>query len=214
MSFPPGVLSTWVPAPYSDYAFEKFGVGDIWQDPAGDYWAPILLAPLAIKDLACPTWGLRISTSTDGTVITTIGPLWLPLIILPMQAFSLDPTWAVVCTGILTDPSTLSTFGLSDPPIALTPGLGLVPQPISSVVAPMSLPAANVADPTMVQDSPLAPSALVAKPASWPADPAGSSARTGDPVGDSPSSLLASLGDPARPASLPDGPLASLINRG
>ena len=213
MSFPPGVLSTWVPAPQSDYAFEQFGVGDTWQDPVGDEWAPILSAPLVIKDLACPTWGLGTSTSADGTVITTIGPPWLPLIIPPMQAFSLDPTWAVVCTGILTDPSALSTFALFDPPIALTPGLGLVPQPAASVIAPTSLPAPNVAGPTTVQEKSVVPSLSVAKPASSPADPAGPPARTGDPVGDRPSSLLDSSGGQARPAYSYEGSPTSPTNK-
>ena len=210
MSFPPGVLETWKPGPASDYdEYETFAVGDVWQDPIQDPNAPIFSAPLAIRDLACPTWGLGRNTNANGTVITTIGPPWLPLIIPPVQAFTLDPTWASICSGILTDQFELTTFALFDPPIALTPGLGLVPQPAASVIAPTSLPAPNVADPTTVQEKSVAPSISVAKPASSPADPAGPPARTAEPVENSASSLLASSGDPARPASLHEEPLAS-----
>ena len=215
MSFPPGVLETWKPGPASAYnEFETFAVGDVWQDPIQDPNSPIFSAPLAIRDLACPTWGLGRNTNANGTVITTIGPPWLPLIIPPIQAFTLDPTWASICTGILTDPFELTTFALFDPPIVLTPGLGLVPQPVASVVAPTSLPALNVADPTTLQDKTLAPSTSVAKPASSPANPAGSPARTGDPVGNSPSSLLASSGGQASPASPHEGSPASPTNKG
>ena len=214
MSFPPGVLETWKPGPASAYdKDETFAVGNVWEDPIQDPNVPIFSAPLAIRDLACPTWGLGTNISADGTVITTIGPPWLPLIIPPVQVFSLDPTWASICTGILTDHFGLLTFALFDPPIALIPGSGLVPQPMVSIVAPTSLPAPNQADPTTVQDKPVAPSFAVAKPASSHTDPAGPPARTRDPLGNSPSSLLASSGDPARPASLHDGNLASPTNK-
>ena len=192
MSFSPGVLETWRPGPASAYDGETFALGDVWQDPIQDPNAAIFSAPLAIGDLACPTWGLGTNTSADGTVMTTIGPPWLPLIIPPVQAFSLDSTWASICTGILTDQFELLTFVLFDPPIALIPRPGLVTQPGGPVVAPTSLPAPNYADATTVQDKPVAPSFAVAKPASSPADPVGPPASTGDPVGNSPSSLLAS----------------------
>ena len=214
MSFPPGVLETWKPGPASAYdKGETFAVGDVWVDPIQDPNVAIFSAPLAIRDLACPTWGLGTNTSADGTRTTTIGPPWLPLIIPPVQVFSLDSTWASICTGILTDQFELLTFALFDPPIALIPGPGLVPQPVAPVVAPTSLPAPNDADPTTVQDKPHGPSFTIAKPASSPADPAGSPVRTGDPVGKSPSSLLASSGNPATPASLHEGPLASSTDK-
>ena len=205
---------TWKPGSPGDYGIDDtFAVGDVWQDPITD-GTSIISAPFVINDLACPTWDLETNTSADGTGITTIGPPWLPLIIPPIQIFSLNPTWASICTAILTDQLALVTFALFDPPIALTPGLGLVPQPVPSVVAPTSLPASNVADATTVQDTAAASSIAVAKPASSPADPAGSPARTGDPVGNSPSSLLPSSGGQARPASPHEGSLASPTNTG
>ena len=163
-----------------------------------------ILAPLTISDLACPTWGLGRSTPADGTVITTIGPPWLPLIAPPMEAFSLDPTWALLCTGILTDRFDLSTFALFDPPIALTRGSGLVPGLSVPVIASTSVPAPNHADPTTLSDIRVAPSTRAAKPASSPVDPTGPAARTGEPLGDSPSpSLAIASGDPTRPESPP-----------
>ena len=214
ISFPPGALSTWKPGPAGDYAGgETFAVGDVWHDPITDNVAPIISAPLVIKDLACPTWGLGRKTNDDGSVITTIGLPWLPLIIPPIQAFILDPTWASICTGILTDQFKLTTFALFDPPIALTPGLGLIPQPAASVITPTSLPAPNVAGPVTVQEKSVVLSISVAKPASSPADPAGPPARTGDPVGDRPSSLLDSSGGQARPAYSHEGSPASPTNK-
>ena len=204
-----------MPGPSSSYESEEtFAVGDVWQDPIEDPNVAIFSAPLAIRDLACPTWGLGTNTSADGTVITTIGPPWLPLVIPPVQVFSLNSIWASRCTGILTDQFELSTFALFDPPIALTPGLGLVREPVPPVIVPTHLPAPNVADPTTLQDKTLAPSTSVARPASSPADPAGPPARTGDPVGNSPSSLLASSGGQARPAAPHEGSPASPTNKG
>lgn len=53
-----------------------------------------VLAALDVKDLACPTWGLGRVTSANGTVVTTIGPPYLPLIVPPNQALTLDPASA------------------------------------------------------------------------------------------------------------------------
>lgn len=205
MTFPPGALSTWKPPSAAAYAEGiDFAVGDVWMDPIGLLGGGNtgILAPLTINDLACPTWGLGRSTSADGTVITTIGPPWLPLIAPPMAAFSLDPTWALLCTGMLTDEFALSTFALFDPPVALTRGSGLVPAPLVPVVVPTSLPAPNHADPTTLPDVQVAPSTGAAKPASSPVNPAVPPARTGDPLGDSPSpSLAIASADPTRPGS-------------
>ena len=214
MTFSPGVLSTWKPLPSSDLdPIFKFEIGDVWESPQGlaGQVAGSIVAPLNVKDLACPTWGLGIpSTSADGTVVTTIGPPWLPLIIPPIEVFSLDPTWASRCTGLLTDPFNMNTFILYDPPIALTRVSGLVPAPVGPVVAPTLMPAPNNADPTTMPERSIAPSSTAAKPAISPMDPADPPARTGYPGQDSsiPSLGLAS-GGPAIPASPPGDPIAT-----
>lgn len=181
LSLPPGRLSTWQPVnPYDDSGEAIFTVGQIWNDPKGgniewdiDFTEGI--APIDIKDLACPTWGLGFSTSDDGTVITTIGPPYLPIVIPPMDVFSLDPAWASACTGMYTDQAGETTLALFDPPIALTPAALLLPTPTA--------PAAP-ADPTTIPEQ-TSPSAKAAKPAPLPNDPA-VPAKTGDPGRDSP----------------------------
>ena len=98
LSLPPGGLSTWQPVnQYDDSGIDIFAVGNIWNDPMGgniqrDIDFGVGIAPINMKDLACPTWGLGFSTSIDGTVITTIGPPYLPIVIPPMSVFSLNPT--------------------------------------------------------------------------------------------------------------------------
>ena len=205
MTFPPGALSTWKPNSAAADVYDiGFAIGDVWTDPIGLVGGGDtgILAPLTIKDLACPTWGLGRSTSADGTVITTIGPPWLPLIAPPMEAFSLDPTWALQCTGMLTDEFWLNTFALFDPPVALTRGSALVPAPIVPVIAPTSVPAPNHADPTTLPDIQVAPATGAAKPASSPVDPAGPPAKTGDSLENSPGpSLAIASADPGRPES-------------
>ena len=74
-------------------------------------------------DLACPTWGLGRSTSADGSVITTIGPPWLPLIAPPMELFSLDPTWASLCNNPASDP--VDPPSGQDSPVARKPDIAL-----------------------------------------------------------------------------------------
>ena len=153
-----------------------FTDGQIWNDPKGgniqgeiDFTEGI--APIDVKDLACPTWGLGYSTSDDGTVITVIGPPYLPIIIPPMNVFSLDPTWASACTGMYTDPAGETTLALFDPPIALTPAALLLPTPTAR---------STFAGPTTVGEQ-ASPSSKSAKPASLPNDPIAPPARTADP---------------------------------
>ena len=208
MTFAPGVLSTWRPPPTSETTYPSwmsYAVGDVWLDPIGD---PDIdesdnFFPLNVADLACPSWGLGTNTSADDTVVTTIGPPWLPVIVPPVEVFSLDPTWALHCTGMLSDPFIMSSFVLFDPPVALTRGSGLVPAP-----------APNKADPTTVPDKQAAPSTAAAKPANPPVVPADPPARTEDPGRESPRpSLAIASGDPARPASPPGEPVATPTNK-
>ena len=172
---------------------DNFTLGEVWSDPSGQGIHPQDIKPLNVRDLACPTWGLGLSTSANGDIITTIGPPWLPLILPPMEIFSLDSKWASECTGFWSDFWTLDTLFLFDPPIALTPAALLAPTPLTR-----SIPA----DPTTVSERP-SNSAGIARPASVPSDPAASPAKTGDPGKGS--AVIASV----NPASLPDSPAVS-----
>ena len=197
----PGKLSTWTPGTENYGDPNDFTVGAFWYLHADDHDLGAGIAPLKIQDLACPTWGLGESTSSDGTVYETIGPPWLPLIVPPMEMFTLDPVWSALCTGILSDHYALTTFGLIDPPIALTPAALLLPTPVAS-----STPVPTPADPTTIPGRATLP-ATAAKPASLPNDPVAPPARTGDPGKDdpTPSPVVASAG----PASFPDNSAGS-----
>ena len=78
ITLPPNVLSTYVPPSYS--------IGSTYTDPNVDLDPRGFLGdakPLTIADLQCPTFGLGVGTSADGSVYTTVGPPWLPIIIPP-----------------------------------------------------------------------------------------------------------------------------------
>lgn len=176
----PGELSTWAPRSeyLSDYSTgEVFDTSNLDSDEvfAGD------MEPLLVRDLACPTWGLGFTTSSDGTLVATVGSPYLPLII-PAQAFTLDPTWSAFCTGLMTDVFEPGSFMMFDPPTVLTP--------VSNMVAPpKSKPAMAQASPTTAPASQLAPSADPVKPASPPTNHQAPPAETGDPVAGSKASL-------------------------
>ena len=210
MSFPPGGLSTWKPPDASDGG-SLFTVGGIYFDPnAGSFDSDVgSFNPLNVKDLVCPTWGLGISgTSDNGIVVKTIGPPWLPLISPPTEVFSLDPTWALLCTGMMTDPMNIPSLALFDPPIALTPGLGLVAPPVVSSFGPTSVPASNFAYPTTVKEGTYKTEA--AKPASSPGDLADPPARTGAPgLGNFDPSLAIVSNSPAESEAPPGEPVAT-----
>ena len=213
ISFPPGGLSTWKPPPPGPFV-PNFAIGAVWIDPPIEVTG--ILAPLTINDLACPTWGLGRSTQADGKVVTTIGPPWSPVIAPPVEAFSLDSTWASLCTGMLTHSLITETLGWNLAPIALNArgGLGLVPAPVIPIGTPTSVPAPNHADPTTVPNEQLAPSTVAARPSYSPLGPADPPARTGDPIGDSPNpSLAIAPANPARPGSPPGGPIAAPTNK-
>ncbi len=125
---------------------------------------------------------------------------WLPLIVPPVNIFSLDPTWSSVCTGIFSDNFGLTTFALFDPPIALTPAPLLLPTP--------------PARPTTSVPEQATPSREAAKPASLPNDPA-APAKTGDPGKETATKPPAiASADPAGSASLPENSAASSKNEG
>lgn len=211
ITLPPGGLTTWRPEASDNYfnnnepnGIDTFTVGEVWSYPNVDYQGdPQEYQPLNVQDLACPTWGLGKSTSADGTVVTTIGPPWLPLIVPPMNIFSLDPVWSAGCTGILSGFYGMTTFALFDPPTALTPAPLLLPTPPAR-----STPALAPADPTFVPAQ-AKPSTEAAKPASLPNDPA-APAKTGDPGKNTPTQLA----NPAGSANLPKNSVASSNKEG
>ena len=169
ITLPPGGLSTWKPPVNKWYNnYDMYTIGEVWYDPSGHFNMPIAhgIAPLNLKDLACPTWGLGRSTSIDGTIITTIGPPWLPLVVPPTEVFTLDPIWASQCTGFLTDQFALTTFALFDPPIVLTPAALLLS---TSFVYPMPTPVPLSGAPTTTSERATF-SRNPPKPASLPAD--------------------------------------------
>ena len=198
----PGELSTWSPVGIDT---DSYTAGEIWEDPSAipDPDDPDAfedgIAPLEIQDLACPTFGLGISTSADGTVITTVGPPWLPLVVPPMNIFSLDPIWAALCTGVLGDSWGQTAFALFDPPIALTPASSLLPTPKTR---PTPTPVPIPAGPTTVPER-ATPPAGTAEPASLPNDPVSPPVRTGDPAASLPPDSVASPQNKGDPSSDP-----------
>lgn len=199
----PGELSTWNPIGmgYGD----SYTVGEIWEDPSAipnpddpDAFEDGI-ALLEIQDLPCPKFGLGRSTSADGTVITTVGPPWLPLVVPPMKIFSLDPIWAALCTGVLGDSWGQTAFALFDPPIALTPASLLVP---TTKTHPTPTPVPIPAGPTTAPER-ATPSAEAAKPASSPNDPISPPVKTGDPAVIPPPNSVASPQNKGDPSSDP-----------
>ena len=220
LTLSPGALTTWRPPPFGVENDDKlhFFVGDVWSPK--EAWFELLgsvdveyIAPLDVKDLACPTWGLGTSTAANGTIFTTVGPPWLPLIQPPMDMFSLNPTWAAICTGIYSDYIAMSTLDLFDPPVALTPAPMLLPNTLPRPVSKPA-PAPAPADPTTIFMQ-ASPSANPAKPAPIPYNPSAPPAETSDPRKGSPqNSPTVASADPGGSASLPDGPADSSDNKG
>ena len=128
---------------------------------------------------------------------------WLPLIVPPINIFTLDPKWSSLCTGIFSDNFGLTTFALFDPPIALTPAALLLPTPPARPT-----PAPAPADPTLVPAQ-AKPSTEAAKPASLPNDPAAPT-ETGDPGKSTPTQSA----NPAGSANPPENSVASSNNQG
>ena len=215
LTLPPGVLTTWRPPPYGveDDDTSNWFIGDVWSpdDAIIELFNDVqYTAPLDVNDLACPTWGLGLSTATDGSIFTTVGPPWLPLIQPPTEMFSLNPTWAAMCTAIDNNFLFMTALDLFDPPFALTPAPLLVP---TTIPRPVFKPAPAPADPTSVPRQ-VNPFTEAAKPASLPSDPA-APAETGNYGKNTPvqSPDIASP-DPAGSANLPENPVAPSNNEG
>lgn len=148
ITLPPNVLSTYVPPSYS--------LGSTYTDPNvqnGPEGFVGRAEPLKIADLQCPTFGLGVGTSADGSVHTTVGPPWLPIIIPPPQVFTLDPTWESICTD-LASYYVFESFAIFDPPFALAQKSYLVPPspaaPSPKLKGPPNIPA----NPTAAYDPP------------------------------------------------------------
>ena len=230
ITLPPNVLSTYIPPDYS--------IGSTYTDPNvhdGPDGFVGRAEPLKIADLQCPTFGLGVGTSADGSVYTTVGPPWLPIIIPPPELFTLDPVWESICTD-LASYYVFYSFAIFDPPFALTPASSLVPPSPGASPSKLEGPPHVPANPTEAYDppatylpdlsgssstpadlvavpvgSPLPPQetpANAAQPAAVPLDPAVKPTTTPDPPSKSP--LEPSEGDIAQSGS--SGPGSFILN--
>ena len=200
----PGEVFTWAPSSESLSYYSTGAVFDTSNQDSDDVFAGEM-KQLLLKDLACPTWGMGFITSADGSLVATVGSPYLPLIVPPAQAFTLDPTWSAMCTGLMTDLFEGGTFMIFDPPTALTPASNMV-------AAPKSTPAMTKASPTTAPESQPTASAVPVKPAPPPTNHEAPPAETGDPVAGSkasstgprseePSSFVSHTNDPIQSTS-------------
>ena len=134
-------------------------------------------------------------STSAGTVFPTVGPPFLPLIIPPAQAFTLDPTWSALYTALMNDVFESGTFWIFDPPTVLTPASNMM-------APPRSTPAVAQASPTTAPESQPTASAVPVQPASPPADHEAPPAETGDPV-------VGSRASSNSPASVKPSPIVS-----
>ena len=142
------MLSTYIPPVYS--------IGSTYTDPNvhdGPDGFVGRAEPLKIADLQCPTFGLGVGTSGDGSVYTTVGPPWLPIIIPPPEVFTLDPVWESICTD-LASYYVFYSFAIFDPPFALTPVSSLVPPSPGASSSKLEGPPHVPANPTEAYDPP------------------------------------------------------------
>ena len=196
----PDVLSTYVPPYYS--------IGSIYTDPNVDdgYFAGHK-EPLTIADLQCPTFGLGIKTSADGSLYTTVGPPWLPIIIPPPEVFTLDPTWESICTD-LASYYVFMSFAIFDPPFALAPESYLVaPSPAASSLK-LEGPPPVPANPTAKFDPQATYTPDLSGPPSSPLEsvtpPVGDSLAPHDPPANAAQPAAVPFDPSARPTSVPD----------
>lgn len=194
ITLPPNVLSTYVPPYYS--------VGSTYTDPNvqnGPLGFVGHAEPLNIADLQCPTFGLGIETSADGSVHTTVGPPWLPIIIPPPEVFTLDPMWERICTD-LASYYVFESFAIFDPPFALAPESYMVaPSPAASSPK-LKGPPHNLANPTAAYDPPATYLPDASDPPSPPAEDS-----IAPPV-DNPPAPQQPPANAAQPAAVPHDP--------
>ncbi|MCJ1377052.1 hypothetical protein MMC17_000142 [Xylographa soralifera] len=109
-------------------------------------------------NFACPTWGLGIpfpeTTTFAGGITQTnyhtlITTPYNPILIPPSQLQYLDPAWAAQCTAFYSFGEHIFSYGLYDPPYALTPnGGGLDPSP-APLPTPAPIVSTTAVDPIM-----------------------------------------------------------------
>ena len=118
-------------------------------------------------NFACPTWGLGIpypqtTTFAGGITQTNYHTLvttpFNPILIPPPQLQYLDPAWAVQCTAFYSYGEHIFSYGLYDPPYALTPdGGGLDPSP-APAPTPAPIASTTAVDPIMTTPATPVPS--------------------------------------------------------
>ena len=206
ITLPPNVLSTYIPPDYS--------IGSTYTDPNvhdGPDGFVGRAEPLKIADLQCPSFGLGVGTSADGSVYTTVGPPWLPIIIPPPEVFTLDPVWESICTD-LASYYVFYSFAIFDPPFALTPASSLVP-PSPGASSKLEGPPHVPADPTEAYDPPATFLPGLSGPSSTPADivaaPLGSSLPPQETPINAPQPAAVPLDPAAKPTTAPDPPINS-----
>lgn len=171
-----------------------YSIGGDYVDPSLNLGVNLgIFKALNVADLECPTFGLGLATGTDGTVRTTVGPPYLPIIIPPPQALTLDPDWQKQCTAYQSalegDPG--FSFAIFDPPRALTAAGALVPSDPGGENSPPVVPAIPTKSTPAVPDPTLQPQQIPTidgpKPTSA-GDPSstGSNSPSGDPQTPSP----------------------------
>lgn len=146
IAIPPGSLSTMSLPSY------LYSIGGDYVDPSRNLGVNMgIFKPLNVADLECPTFGLGLATGTDGTVRTTVGPPYLPIIIPPPQALTLDPDWQKQCTSYQTalEGAPGFSFAIFDPPRALTAAGALTPSDPPDVPAMPTKSTPAAADPTL-----------------------------------------------------------------
>ena len=121
-----------------------YSIGGEYEDPSRNLGVNLgIFKALNVADLECPTFGLGLATGSDGTVRTTVGPPYLPIIIPPPEALTLDPDWQKQCTGYQSalegDPG--FSFAIFDPPRALTAAAALIPSDPGGGNNPPDVPA-------------------------------------------------------------------------
>ena len=209
ITLPPNVLSTYVPPSYS--------IGSTYTDPNvhdGPSGFVGHAEALTIADLQCPTFGLGIETGVDGSLHTTVGPPWLPIIIPPPEVFTLDPMWESLCTD-LASYYVFESFAIFDPPFALAPDSYLI-APSQAASSPKSKgPPHTPANPTAAYEYD-PPATYILDPSDPSSSTTGSTAlpvdKSPDPQ-DPPANAAQPAAVPfdtaAKPTSVPDPPTKS-----
>ena len=156
--------------------------------------------PLKVADLQCPTFGLGVGTSADGSVYTTVGPPWLPIIIPPPEVFTLDPVWESVCTDLAS--YYFYFFAIFDPPFALTPASYILPPSPGASSSKLEGPPHVPANPTEAYDPP----ATNLPDLSGPSAPVGSPFAPQETPVNGAQPAAVPLNPAAKPTTAPDSP--------